>query len=117
MNNNYYKVGSYNICCPRCGQKYKRGDCQKEWTGQLVCVNCYDSRHPETYPLPSTAENIAVPDARPRPPVLMVDAPEGLSVWGKSYLGIQGLDHNLTWNNWTETWNGDADSDNFYIGS
>ncbi len=112
-----YIAGTYKTQCDRCGQIYKRYECQKEWTGLLVCNKCYEPRHPVTKPLPIPQDGRGVRDARPKSPAVYVSAPEGLSKWGVSYVGSQGLDSNLTWNNWNETWGGNNDPDDFILGS
>lgn len=116
-NNNYFKLGSYNFICDRCGQKNKSDRLKKEWTGLIVCSECYDPRHPVTLPLPAVVDSRGIVDARPRPRTRYVTAPEGLSIWGVQYFGNQGLDPNLTWENWNETWDGQSDPNDFIIGS
>jgi len=116
MNNNYYKLGSYNVICDRCGQKYKRDQIKKEWTGILACYNCYDSRHPVTLPLPTVQDSRSLKDARPRPADRYVSVSLGLSVWGLYYEGAQGLDPNLTWDTFIDTWDGKNNPD-FHLAS
>lgn len=116
MHNNYYKMGSYNCICDRCGRKFKRDQCQKEWTGLLTCFNCYDPRHPVTQVLPVVVDSKSIPDARPRPPAQYIQIASGLSVWDAFYEGIQGLDPDLTWDTWTSTWDGGLPDDDFILG-
>jgi hypothetical protein len=37
VNDNYYKHGSWNVICQRCGFKHKAEEVKKEWTGLTVC--------------------------------------------------------------------------------
>lgn len=116
MNNNFFKAGSWNVCCDRCGRKYKRDQCQKEWTGLLVCSTCYEPRHPITRPLPAVVDSRGVRDARPRPATVYVDPVESLSVWGVSYETSQGIDANAGWTSISITWNGGSDTTDFIYG-
>lgn len=43
----YFKRGSFNAWCQRCGQKYKAEQLQEEWDGLKVCYKCYEGRHPQ----------------------------------------------------------------------
>lgn len=46
----YYKAGDYNVICDRCGFKFKRSECAKEWNGVLVCLKrCWEPRHPQDF--------------------------------------------------------------------
>lgn len=111
-NNNYYNEGSYNIICDRCGQKKKREQCKKEWTGLLVCQRCWDPRHPWTLALPIAIDGLPVKDARPRPNTVYV-LPYGiydLSIWGGSYVTHDGiLSNDITWEGFDAYWEGDTD--------
>lgn len=64
MNGDYYKPGSWNWICDRCGFRYKAEEAIKEWTGLMVCRACHEPRHPQTY-LKVPPEKISVPWARP----------------------------------------------------
>lgn len=106
MSANYLNKGSYNVICDRCGQKHKREDMRKEWTGLLTCFNCYDPRHPWTLPLPIAIDALPVPDARPRPNGIDV-LPNGLDIskWGGPYQDILGnISSNAMWGNFDYVW-------------
>jgi hypothetical protein len=45
INDNYYKRGSWNVICQRCGFKHKAEEVKKEWTGLVVCKPCFEHRH------------------------------------------------------------------------
>lgn len=51
MSLSYYKHGSYNAICDRCGFKYKAEQLRQEWTGSMTCFGgetnqCWEPRHP-----------------------------------------------------------------------
>ncbi len=108
MSANTYKAGSWNNICPRCGQKYKAEDMQKEWTKQLVCKNCYDPRHPVTMPIPNIKEMQPVLDARPRPrpKTVTITNPSSMGVWGQYYVTRTGIKTSLNWEAWDNYWGG-----------
>lgn len=117
MNNNYFKSGTSNFICDICGQKYKRIDGRLNWQQLLVCFNCYEDRHPVTLPLPTVIDGRAVLNSRTRPTAKVALLPEGLSVWGQSYITIYGPDPDATWNTCSDTWNGQpSGSESIYIG-
>lgn len=54
-NQNRYKKKEWNILCERCRFKFKSCDLKEEWTGLLVCKNCFEGKHPGYTPIsPST---------------------------------------------------------------
>lgn len=55
----YWKSGSWNAICDRCGFKFKGEELQKEWTGSMVCGTCFEPRHPQDF-------QQAVPDNKPK---------------------------------------------------
>lgn len=63
---NYYKKGSWNCICQRCSFKFKSEDIKKEWTGLLVCKECFENRHPQDF-LRGTPEKQSVPFTAPEP--------------------------------------------------
>lgn len=103
---NFYKQGSYNLICIRCGQKRKREDMQTEWTGIIVCKHCYDPRHPWTLPQPMPIDGLPVTDAYPRPrPRYIVEGLEGIQTWGFIYRTLQGYNNSdITWDGWNTYW-------------
>lgn len=62
----YYKPGSWNCLCDRCGLQYKSDALIKEWTGLMVCAPCWEPRHPQDL-LRVPKEQISVPWSRPEP--------------------------------------------------
>ena len=107
---NYYDKGSHNVICDRCGQKWKRQYCRKEWTGLLVCNTCFDPRHPVTMPIPTAIDSIPVPDARPKPNPVFINIPVDMGVWGEYYIDAQGIRYaDVTWGSWNNVWGGQQD--------
>ena len=43
----YFKLGSWNAICDRCGQQHKAEQLRREWTGLRVCRSCWEPRHPQ----------------------------------------------------------------------
>jgi len=108
MSANYFKLGSYNVICDRCRQKYKRDDCRKEWNGLLVCKFCWDPKHPWLEPLPQVIDGKGMPDARPRPNETYTDiSSSDLVKWGGPYLVGTDLVTDLSWDSWSAFWDGD----------
>lgn len=62
----YYVAGDWNAICQRCGFKYKASAIRKEWTGLMVCSECYETRHPQDL-IQINTETIATPWASPEP--------------------------------------------------
>ena len=60
----FYRHGSHNFICDRCGFKFKAEKKHFEWTGLIVCPDCYDERHPQDF-VRSTADRQHVEDPRP----------------------------------------------------
>lgn len=107
MSANFYRQGSHNFICDKCGQKHKREQGQKEWTGILVCKSCYDPKHPWFEPLPLTIDSQPVPDSRPRPRAISISS-SGLETWGSFYFDASGnLNSNVTWEGWNSHWGGE----------
>jgi hypothetical protein len=44
-----YKHGDTNGLCMRCGFKHLLSDMRKEWTGLIVCRQCWEPRHPQDF--------------------------------------------------------------------
>ncbi len=46
---NYYKSGSWNTICDRCGFKFKNDELRKDWAGLMVCDKDFELDHPQKY--------------------------------------------------------------------
>ncbi len=60
----YLKRGSYNAVCDGCGFNYKKGKLQKRWDGLMVCMLCFEQRHPQDY-VKGRRDQFALPWTRP----------------------------------------------------
>ena len=65
MPGNYFKSGSWNICCDVCNRKVKATDIFKRWDGLLVCKDDFEQDHPQKY-IRVQADGMAVPEIRER---------------------------------------------------
>lgn len=63
---NYWKSGSWNVICDRCGVKTKATEVKTDWQGFVVCTSCYETRHPQDF-IRAKQDKIVVPFTRPRP--------------------------------------------------
>ena len=45
----YYKQGSWNAVCFRCGAKRKGDELKKQWQGYWVCPEHWEPRHPQDF--------------------------------------------------------------------
>ena len=61
----HFVSGDYNVVCDRCSRKMKASKLKKEWTGLMVCGECFEHRHPQDF-LRTRHEKIAVPWSRPQ---------------------------------------------------
>lgn len=62
-----------NAICDRCGFQLKLYRLSKEWTGLVVCDECWDPRPPQLDPPRIYPEGQPLPDARPEPPDTILD--------------------------------------------
>ena len=60
----YYKTGSWNVICDRCGEKFKGEQLVKEWTGFMVCKPCHEPRNIQDF-LRGVPDNLPKPYYRP----------------------------------------------------
>lgn len=74
-----FAVGKYSqAICDRCGQQYDYLDLRKEWNGLLVCLECYEPKHPQLDPPYHAPDAEALKNPRPDVPqavVVFVGAP------------------------------------------
>lgn len=62
----YYKHGSWNAVCDRCGFEFKMHQLRKDWQGLMVCREDWEPRHPQDF-LRTRPERGGVPISRPEP--------------------------------------------------
>ena len=60
-----YIAGNPWFICDRCGQKYRRAQMRREWSGLIVDAQCLDPRPPEMTPPDIYPEGMPVRDPRP----------------------------------------------------
>ena len=75
----YYKKGSWNVICDRCGFKYKGDELKKEWQGLMVCATCFEPRHPQDL-IRSVRDQRLRPYYRPEPVAVFIPSILTLSV-------------------------------------
>jgi len=70
----YYRSGTYNGICDRCGSKFKFSDLKLEWDGLYVCTanGCWEARQPQDY-VKGVRDNMSVPVSRPDQPSVFLD--------------------------------------------
>lgn len=72
MKKNYYLSGEFNLTCDRCSKKIKAHQAKHEWTGFIVCGDCYETRHPQDF-VKAKTDKITVPFQRPVPPLVFTN--------------------------------------------
>lgn len=70
----YWKQGSWNVICDRCGEKKKAEEVRQDWQGFIVCSSCYEPRHSLDF-IRTKTDKQSVPFSRPRPPDVFVTVP------------------------------------------
>jgi hypothetical protein len=60
-----YRAGGTWAVCDRCNFKRRLSALKKEWTGFMVCAECFDTRPPDISPPNLHPEGLPVRDARP----------------------------------------------------
>lgn len=73
----YYKHGSYNVICDRCGLRFKAEDLRREWTNLMVCSRCFELRNPQDL-LRVPKEDISPPWTRPEADDVFVSVPQAI---------------------------------------
>jgi len=66
MSKNYYLSGEFNLICDRCSKKIKAHEAKHEWTGFIVCGDCWEPRHEQDF-VKARSDKITVPFTRPIP--------------------------------------------------
>lgn len=82
---NYLVLGQWNTLCDRCGFKFKNVELKKEWTGLMVCSDCFELRNQQDF-IRIKPERVAPPWVRPEPPDQFVSI---CYIWQQSaYVGL-----------------------------
>jgi hypothetical protein len=71
---NHFKSGEWNLVCDRCSKKIKADESKLEWTGFIVCNDCYEQRHPQDF-VKTRQDKISVPFSRPIPQEIFIAVP------------------------------------------
>ena len=74
MSKNYYLSGEFNLTCDRCSKKIKAHQAKHEWTGFIVCGDCYETRHEQDF-VRARQDKISVSFSRPIPTLTFTDVP------------------------------------------
>lgn len=61
-----YVNGAWNAICDRCGFECKSYQLSQEWTGLMVCKDCWEPRHPQDT-IKGVPDRQALPWTRPEP--------------------------------------------------
>lgn len=69
-----YRPGLHWVECMRCGFDYRADQIRKEWTGVLVCQQCWEPRHPQDFVRGMTDR--ITPDGPINPPPTEINADE-----------------------------------------
>jgi hypothetical protein len=85
---NYYVPGSWNVICDRCGLKHKSHQLKKEWTGLMVCCDCYETRHPQDL-LRVTRDEQSTPWSRPESTDTFVYVGDGILTESELYISAE----------------------------
>ena len=95
MSKNYYLSGEFNLTCDRCSKKIKAHQAKHEWTGFIVCGDCYETRHEQDF-VRARQDKISVPFTRPRPSDIFVDVPY-IDTGNVGYCTITGTQAMPSW--------------------
>jgi len=90
MGKNYYVSGEFNLTCDRCSKKIKAHQAKHEWTGFIVCGDCYENRHPQDFVI-AKQDKISVPFQRPIPTEVFTTIPY-IIYWDSGYTDINYID-------------------------
>lgn len=73
-NRDYWKRGSHNVICDRCGAKAKADELVLEWTGYRVHQRCHEPRNQQDF-LRGVRDNQPKPYYRPEDESRFVEQP------------------------------------------
>lgn len=83
MSKNHYISGEFNLTCDRCSKKIKAHEAKHEWTGFIVCGDCYETRQPQDF-VKAQSDKITVPFVRPIPEYVFIVVPYNF-YWDTGY--------------------------------
>ena len=73
MKSTWHVPGEWNCLCDICGFQFKSSELQKNWKGQMVCAEDYETRHPSDMLRPLPPEDTSVPWTRPKTTETFID--------------------------------------------
>lgn len=68
-----YQPGRPWALCDRCAQRYRLDCLRKEWSGLMVCDECWDPKPDTMTPPVVYPEGLPYPNARPDMPAVFVN--------------------------------------------
>lgn len=68
-----YQPGNHWVICDRCEGTVRKSKVQKEWTGLVVCPECFEPRHTQEYVRGKPEKIHADYPIRPEPEEVYVD--------------------------------------------
>lgn len=66
------ELRAWDAICDRCGFKFRNYMLRKEWTGFMVCFDCWDYRHPQDF-VRGVPDPQVLPWTRPDPPPVFLN--------------------------------------------
>ena len=110
MGKNFYTSGQFNLVCDRCSKKIKAQEAKHEWTGLIVCGDCWEPRHEQDF-VRAKQDKITVPFSRPIPELVFTNVNfctlwtiQGVADQGTADCSQADLDIDLNWNDWIQTY-------------
>ena len=62
----HYRKGDHWVHCQRCASVERSSDVRREWTGLIVCNECWEPRHPQDFvrarPEDTSAKGLVSPE-------------------------------------------------------
>lgn len=104
MKTTWWKSGSSNAICDRCGRKFKREDLRETWDGLMVCQDDWEPKHPQLMlrPIPDQQK---LPWTRPEPSditaysnVCTVKGSQGIAGYAIAGCARAGVNYGVTGN-------------------
>lgn len=77
---NYYKKGTHNVICDRCGFKFKSDQVKRTWDGLYVCEDDWEPKHPQLF-IRARGDKQTVPFSRTEPADTFLAF---CTIWGSS---------------------------------
>lgn len=72
-NRPHYLAGRPWGTCDRCAEVRRRDTLRREWSGLVVCGDCFDPRPPDMNPPRLAPEGLPIRDPRPEPDPVFVE--------------------------------------------